>query len=69
MDAIEGRKVITVDIPGAFLQVDWPQHEHPGYIQFEGEMVGMICKIKPSYKSNILWSTRRTAQVYVWKTG
>ena len=35
MDAIEGRKVITVDIPGAFLQGDWPQHEHPGYIRFD----------------------------------
>ena len=31
MDAIDGRKVITVDIPGAFLQGDWPQDEHPGY--------------------------------------
>ena len=42
MDAIEGRKVVTVDIPEAFLQGDWPQHEHLGYIRFEGEMVDMI---------------------------
>ena len=28
MDAMDERKVITVDIPGAFLQGDWPQDEH-----------------------------------------
>ena len=43
MDAIDGRKFITVDIPGAFLQGDLPQDEHPGYIMFEGIMVDMIC--------------------------
>ena len=59
MDAIEGRKVVTVDIPGAFLQGDWPQHEHPGYIRFEGEMVDMICEIKPSYKSKIILSKNK----------
>ena len=42
MDAVEGRRVVTVDIPGAFLQGEWPQDEHPGYIRFEGEMVDMI---------------------------
>ena len=45
LDAIDGRKVITVDISGAFLQGDWPQDEHPGYIMFEGIMVDMICEI------------------------
>ena len=43
------KKVIAVDIPGAFLQGDWPQDEHPGIIMFEGIMVDMICKIGPSY--------------------
>ena len=42
MDALDDRKVITVDIPGAFLQGDWPQDEHPGHIKFEGIMVEMI---------------------------
>ena len=42
MDTIDGRKVITVDIPGAFLQGNWPQDEHPGYIGFEGIIVDMI---------------------------
>ena len=56
MDAMDGRKVITVDIPGAFLQGDWPQDEHPGYIMFEGIMVDMICEINPSYYDKIIWS-------------
>ena len=53
MDALDGRKVITVDIPGAFLQGDWPQDEHPGYIMFEGIMVDMICEIDTSYNDTI----------------
>ena len=48
MDALDGRKVIMVDIPGAFLQGDWPQDKHPGYIMFEGIMVKIIYKIDPS---------------------
>ena len=42
IDALDDRKLITVDIPGAFLQEDWPQDEHSGYIMFEGIMVEMI---------------------------
>ena len=49
MDALDDRKTITVDIPGACLQGEWPQDEHPGYIMFEGIMVGVICEIDPSY--------------------
>ena len=56
MDAMDDRKVITVDIPGAFLQDNWPQDEHPGYIMFEGIMVDMICDIDPSYQNKIIWS-------------
>ena len=48
MDAMDEQAVITVDIPGAFLQGDWPQEEHPAYIKFEGLMVDMICDINPS---------------------
>ena len=56
MDALDDRKVITVDISGAFLQGEWPQDEHPGYIMFEGIMVEMICKIDQSYYKNVIWS-------------
>ena len=54
MDAMDSMKVITVDIPGAFLQGDWPQDEHPGYIMFEGIMVDMVCKIDQSYNNKII---------------
>ena len=43
IDIMNERKVITVDIPGAFSQDDWPQDEHPGYIMFKGIMVNIIC--------------------------
>ena len=54
MDAMDDRKVITVDIPGVFLQGNWPQDEHPGYIMFEGIMVDMICEINPSFHGMIM---------------
>ena len=56
MDALDDRKVIMVDTPGAFLQDEWPQDEHPGYIMFEGIMVKMVCEIDPSYHKNVIWS-------------
>ena len=59
MDIMDGRKVITVDIPGAFLQDNWPQDEHPGYIMFEGIMVDMIREIDPSYHDTIILRTVR----------
>jgi len=60
MDAMDDRAVITVDIPGAFLQGDWPQDEHPAYIKFEGLMVDMICEINPSYVAKVQWNRERT---------
>ena len=59
MDAMDGRKVITVNIPGAFLQGIWPQDEHPGYIMFEGITMAMICEIDPSYHDKIILSKDR----------
>jgi hypothetical protein len=54
MDAIEGRKVATCDIPGAFLQADWPA-DRDCYLKFEGAMVSMICDIDPKHKKNIVY--------------
>ena len=61
MDAFDERKVITIDIPGAFLQGEWPQDKHPGYIMFEGITVEMICEIDPSYHKNVIWIVRRSS--------
>ena len=60
MDAMDERAVITVDIPGAFLQGDWPQDEHPAYIKFEGLMVDMICDIDPSCIDKVQWNKQHT---------
>ena len=56
MDAMDKRKVITVDIPGVFLQGDWPQDKHLEYIMFGGIMVDMICEINPSFHDMVIWS-------------
>ena len=54
MDAMNERKVITVNIPGAFQQGNWPQDEHPGYIMFNITMVDMIFEIDPTYIDKII---------------
>ena len=53
IDAIEGRAVVTCDIPGAFLQADYPEGEDC-YIRFEGNMVKLICDINPEYKKCVI---------------
>ena len=56
MDAIDRRKVVTVDIPGAFLQGDWPGKQHPGHIKFTGIMVELLCEIDPSLEDHVIYS-------------
>jgi hypothetical protein len=44
IDAMEGRDVATVDVPGAFLQTD----AKPGtFMKITGPMVDMLCQINP----------------------
>jgi hypothetical protein len=63
MDAIKERKVATCDIPGAFLQADWPA-DRDCYLKFEGTMVSMICDIDPKYKKNIVYGKNGRQYVY-----
>jgi hypothetical protein len=63
MDAIEGRKVATCDIPGAFLQADWPE-DRDCHLKFEGAMVSMICDIDPKYKHNIVYGKNVRKYLY-----
>jgi hypothetical protein len=53
IDAIEGRKVATCDIPGAFLQANWSA-DRDCYLKFKGAMVSMICDIDSKYKKNVV---------------
>jgi hypothetical protein len=63
MDAIEGRKVATCDIPGAFLQADWPA-DWDCYLKFEGSMVSMICDIDSKYSDNIVYGRNGKKFIY-----
>jgi hypothetical protein len=63
MDAIEKRKVATCDIPGAFLQADWPA-ERDCYLKFEGAMVSMICDIGSKYEKNIVYGAKGKKHIY-----
>jgi hypothetical protein len=54
IDAIDDRKVVTCDIPGAFLQANWPA-DQDCFLKFEGVMVDMICQIDPKYKRNVIY--------------
>jgi hypothetical protein len=63
MDAIEGRKVAACDIPGAFLQADWPA-DCDCYLKFEGAMVSMIWDIDSKYKKNIVYG--KNGRIYMY---
>jgi hypothetical protein len=63
MDAIEGRKVATCDIPGEFLQADWPA-DRDYYLKFEGAMVSMICDIDSNYSKNIVYGKNGRKFIY-----
>jgi hypothetical protein len=57
IDAMEGRDVATVDIPGAFLQTD----AKPGtYMKITGPMVDILCQINPKlYEKYVTNETER----------
>ena len=68
MDAMEGRQVVTCDIPGAFLQANWPK-DNDCYLKFEGLMVDMICEIEPAYKKFVLINKKTgKKKLYDYKT-
>ena len=61
MDAMEGRQVVTCDIPSAFLQANWPE-DNDCYLKFEGLMVKMICEIDLNYLKYVLTNKRTGKQ-------
>ena len=46
IDAIEGRHVITCDIPGAFMQTDIDELIH---VKLEGQLVDLLIRVDPAY--------------------
>jgi hypothetical protein len=63
LDAIEGRKAATCDIPGAFLQAGW-HADRDCYLKFEGAMVSMICNIDQNYRNNIVYGKNGRKYMY-----
>ena len=63
IDAMEKRKVVVADIPGAFLSADWPDDAPPCYLRFDGVMVDMLCQIDPSYSKLIRYHRNKKGVV------
>ena len=55
-DALEGRDVAIVDIPGAFMQADIDELIH---VKLEGELVDLIIKLDPSYAEYITYEKNK----------
>ena len=53
MDDIEGRQVVTFDIPDAFLQVNWLE-DNNYYLKFERPMMKMIYEIDKNCDEYVL---------------
>ena len=53
INAIEKQTVVTCDIPGAFLQSEWPK-DKPTYLKFDGIMVDMLIEINPKLKQYMI---------------
>ena len=52
-DAIESRKVVTCDIPAAYLSAKWPD-DVECTLEFEGAMVKLITEIEPRYEPYVI---------------
>ncbi len=63
VDALEGCKVITVDVLGAFLQANLEEGEDY-YVKFTGEMVKMLCRTDASYCDQIIHDKKGRKYLY-----
>ena len=51
-DAIEGRHVITCDIPGAFMQTNIDELIH---VKLEGDLVDLLIRVDPTYAKYVVY--------------
>ena len=61
MEAAEGRKVATVDIPGAFMQADMDELV---YVKFQGEMADALTRIDPERYAKFVVQEKGKSVVY-----
>ena len=62
IDAMEGRDVATLNIPGAFMQADIDEVVH---IKFEGEIAKMLVKMDPKLYRKYVKNERGKTVFYV----
>mmetsp|Transcript_13155 Transcript_13155/g.17318 ORF Transcript_13155/g.17318 Transcript_13155/m.17318 type:complete len:119 (-) Transcript_13155:166-522(-) len=58
IDAMEGRKVVTLDIPGAFMQADIDELIH---VKLEGELADLLVQADPSYAKFVTYENNKKA--------
>ena len=62
IDAKEGRKVVTVDIPGAFMHADMNEEVH---MKLEGKMAELLCRVDPKKYKHYMTKEKGKPVVYV----
>ena len=62
--AYEGRKVITLDVPGAFLQAEMPDDKMI-LMKFTGKFVDYMCEVNQDHIPNVRRNARGTKVLYV----
>ena len=56
IDARENQKVMTCDIPGAFIQADIDKQL---FLEFDGDLVELFIKVDPTYQPYITYKGRQ----------
>ena len=64
IDAYEKRDVVTVDIPGAFLQTKMPASEEDVHVVLDGRMAELLAKIAPETYQEYVHHRRGQAYIY-----
>ena len=62
--AYEKRKMISFDIPGAYLQARLP-HDDLLLLRLTGEFVDIMCEINPEHKKNIIYDKKGKKILYM----
>jgi len=63
--AYEGRKAISFDVPGAFLQAELPDDKLL-LLRLTGDFVDIMCDINPEHQKNELIKMEKRCCIYVY---
>ena len=64
IDAEEGRDVMTLDVPNAFVQTEHPLHDEDGartIMRIRGLLVDILCALDPSYNEFVTTERNESA--------